>query len=439
MQRKRPVDVGLAVENDRPKRSAKAREPEGLPCSSVVTCGYKGEFHLASVILICLHVWVGDGSRSNALQTNTLECPRASSTRMLVAMRRKVSSHASFVNQGGCHACSAPFLFGLRNLRKEKGADSYLRDKEAINLLEKVLSPALRMRGGGAPTSSSKTARKIGPGARGEGQREANKKTRNKKLPKRSIAKASARKRARIAKKKASAPTNDAEPDSREGEGSDDKIVDGVTRFDGANANALPHESSQSDDYLQQRGGASSSNTDMTAGEHAAKGKAVWGQGGIGEILNAPGGPLDLGSMNTGSVGGFRPPEYDMFEEELKKLEFDGVFDVEHVNMSDPAVIHQLLHDIPLSVEKAYDALAEIGEATNAIREMEADMSDDALGFSCLPLSRLSLSLSFSPSCSLSLSLSLSLSHSLTHSPPLTLSRSLASEAMLLLGQKKKN
>jgi hypothetical protein len=396
-----------------------------------VTCGCKGEFRLASVILICLHICVGDGSRSNDLQTNTLECPRASYTRMLVAIRRKISSRASFVNQGGCHACSAPFLFGLRNLRKEKGTDAYLRDKETINLPDKDLSPALHIRGGGAP-ASRKTARKIGPGTRGEGQREANKKTRNKKLPKRSIAKASARKRARIAKKKASAPTNNAEPDSREGEGSDDKIVDGVTRFDGANGNALPHESSQSEDYLQQRGGASSSDTDMTAGGHAGgeKGEAMWGQGGIGEILNAPGGPLDLGSMNTGSVGRFRPPEYEMFEEELKKLEFDGVFDVEHVNVSDPAVVHQLLHDIPLSVEKAYDALAEIGEATNAIREMEDDMSDHALGFSSLPLSRLSdslflpLLLSLSFFLSLPLSLSLSLTHTLTL--PLSLFHSLS-------------
>ena len=43
-QRKRSIDVGLAVQNDRTKRSAKAREPEGLPFSSshtrmTVTCG----------------------------------------------------------------------------------------------------------------------------------------------------------------------------------------------------------------------------------------------------------------------------------------------------------------------------------------------------------------------------------------------------------------
>ena len=74
--------------------------------------------------------------------------------------------------------------------------------------------------------------------------------------------------------------------------------------------------------------------------------------------------------------GGFDPFEKDR---EAAPVEFDGVFDLENGNVSDPAVLRQLMQDMSPSIEKAYGSLGEVAEVANALREIEVDMEHETL------------------------------------------------------------
>ena len=85
-----------------------------------------------------------------------------------------------------------------------------------------------------------------------------------------------------------------------------------------------------------------------TKGAGSGGGVDVDGDSGIGHILNYV--PTARGNASI--------PDFGQFEDQAREaLEFDGVFDCEKVNGSDPAVLHQFMKDLPVSLEQAYKAL----------------------------------------------------------------------------------
>ena len=57
-------------------------------------------------------------------------------------------------------------------------------------------------------------------------------------------------------------------------------------------------------------------------------------QGSVGNIMNAP----DASAGGAEATG-----EFEWREDKAETLEFDGVFDLENFNMSDPAVVHMMI------------------------------------------------------------------------------------------------
>jgi len=101
--------------------------------------------------------------------------------------------------------------------------------------------------------------------------------------------------------------------------------MEDVTRFDGPVADVSHH----SDDLLQDESSA-------IAGL-GRRGLGVEGmEGVVGNIMNAP-------DARTG--GAEATGEFEWREDKAETLEFDGVFDVENFNMSDPAVAHKMIQD----------------------------------------------------------------------------------------------
>jgi len=150
-------------------------------------------------------------------------------------------------------------------------------------------------------------------------------------------AQAAARKKVRIAKKVASTHGG-AEASAKEARRIAGDMLDeasDVTVF----SQALTEDDSQLSDESVQRHRDDSS---AAAAGGAGVGMA-WNGGieGLGNIVNAPGGPAWVGRMGEGAGGSdFVVPE------EREKLEFDGVFFIPNVNASDPAVLHQMMRDI---------------------------------------------------------------------------------------------
>ena len=155
---------------------------------------------------------------------------------------------------------------------------------------------------------------------------------------------AAARKQSRIAKKMGASPGSvqstdmhaDAEglacqEEDNSGEGS------AVTHFEGSTPHVHGKPSSFAwDAHLGTKGAGSGGGVDVD------------GDSGIGHILNYV--PTAGGNASI--------PDFGQFEDQAREaFEFDGVFDCEKVNASDPAVLHQFMKDLPVSLEQAYKAL----------------------------------------------------------------------------------
>ena len=134
--------------------------------------------------------------------------------------------------------------------------------------------------------------------------------------------------------------------------------MEDVTRFEGP----VDHDSHHSDDLLQDDTSAMQAESGLAPTEMGAEEM----EGLVGNILNAPGASAD----RDGATGDFAWPD-----ETAAPLEFDGVFDVENFNVSDPAVAHQMLQDMDPAIAGAYDGLNDVAQVFDAIRELEAGMS----------------------------------------------------------------